>query len=366
MEAAAGSPPKVDYGTPNFFIGPCMIIITNVILIVILLPKYHKKIWSSMRDWQTIKAFVFPMAVMLACFMVYMCGSYGTDYNYLKYSFERDDFFMNPSNALHGRLSDFLLDRVEKVDDTILGPIYDAVPGVLIFAACLMCLIMNYPEELNYMLLSIGTLLICNFFIENATVLPSSFGWGYCKERYYSGLTKAEDFPFMPTPFGGCASMMWSGHTVHTLIGAFFFLSVLELEFPRVGRVLKMEYLGISIKMWLTWTMGLIEAVMLIFGHGHYTVDILVSFTVVTLFLANDKYRYYCTRFNPFLKTLNRPKTFYENALINQEMVQKLQERYPEIASLLSGEDERLKDKTPEEQSVQPQNQPEEMLAIAG
>lgn len=121
--------------------------------------------------------------------------------------------------------------------------------------------------------------------------------------------------------------MMWSGHTVHTILPAYCILSALEREFEIVAWLTKREFICISVKMLLTWILGFIEAGFILSTHDHYSIDIWISLVLTSQVLSNQKLAYWAGRINPFIKHLDKPKTLYEKVLINRELMSKFLKR---------------------------------------
>jgi len=325
---------QVDRPAPNAAIGSYITISCAGFFSILFLVVYHKRFWNAFRDWKIARCYLLSMFVMIVCGAIYMLGSAGTDSHYLQWAFARKDHILN--DRLGGRLPDRLLDLIPMVDDTYIVPIYDSFPTVLAIVAAIMGCIMVYPAEFNHLVFCVGPMLLFNSIVENVTMMPASLGWKICKQRYYSNINSVSDLTLSNmNPMGGCASMMWSGHCWHTAVGIWIILSIAEKEWEAVARITKKRFLGITVKMYIAWGMSLFVAVLLVLGHGHYSVDIVIALIVGTLVLSNDYWQHACTKLNPLLKHIPHTKCFYTQALENEKVIQALTIHHPHILKAL-------------------------------
>jgi len=304
-----------------------------IIQIAILLPMYYKRFLGSMKHTPTLKAIAFCIMYYVICGAIYVIGGSFTARKYAQYAFDRDKYQRN--DPLGGRLPDRILDVFNVAEDSNLVMVADAVAFVFPLAATISCLILVHTDLLNVMVFQVSVLIVANAIAENVTMLPASIGWKRCKHRSYSDWTSIDDWAFGIGGVGGCASMMWSGHTVHSILPAFCLFSSLEREFGIVARLTKPKFICLPVKGMLTILVGFAEACLILATHDHYSVDIWIAFVITTLVLSNPKIEYWAGRINPFIKHLNMPKTFYEKALLNQKVLTELKTRSPSAFQVL-------------------------------
>lgn len=150
---------------------------------------------------------------------------------------------------------------------------------------------------INRFLFTMAFLYAANLVSEQVTIIPPVLGLDKCLEKI-----KAIEDGTRSSTRGTGLTMMWSGHTVSTMLGTWGFtmglLSMLQPKWWRLG--------GVN-TWWITLTvslMGLLEGVLLLLHWGHYTVDIWIAILMAIFATHSTELAYVATFVNPFLPPL--------------------------------------------------------------
>jgi len=172
------------------------------------------------------------LAVLFICGGIYIsCGMISTR-KYLEWA---------SANKLKARLPDLMLDFIQ--DHNTISPLAierltlasDILPFFLLITGIVLYLVWQYIDILNFAAMTTSFLIINNSIVENVTILPFSSGRERCLELIdldhldKDGILK-EIKTINPLKYttGTCATMMWSGHTVHTMIASYVICSAKE------------------------------------------------------------------------------------------------------------------------------------------
>jgi len=170
-----------------------------------------------------------------------------------------------------------------------------------------------------------SVLFIANSISENLTVYPPSNGLARCLkdlghydpksgEETRHTIKGALDFtiknytPF--NPFGTCTAMVWSGHTVTTMLGVWASLQGLMSALsrtrfaPLMPRWLKPGEFGTWWIQCIVILSGIVMATLVLFDYGHHSVDIFIGALLVLLTTQSRDLAYLATLVNPFLPPL--------------------------------------------------------------
>ena len=104
---------------------------------------------------------------------------------------------------------------------------------------------------------------------------------------------------------GGCAAMLWSGHTIHAMLAGYFFGSAIETDFPRMRTLLCGQ-----LKLVCVVLIACVETALLVMAHAHYTVDMVIAVIVGLFAFTNEDLKRWCVRVNPYLRQLIPAREF--------------------------------------------------------
>eukprot|EP00928_Gymnodinium_smaydae_P029533 TRINITY_DN22210_c0_g1_i1.p1 TRINITY_DN22210_c0_g1~~TRINITY_DN22210_c0_g1_i1.p1 ORF type:complete len:313 (+),score=37.82 TRINITY_DN22210_c0_g1_i1:61-999(+) len=247
---------------------------------------------------QRFGAVLVPVGFCAVANIVYQIAAYFPGKKYLDW--------VESNMACRGgnfRLPDVLLDANwnTRNESDYWATFADLFPVVVIGSAAIYLCVRARYVILNRCLMTQGILILLNMVVENATLMPSSLGYDRCID--YLGINGSADVHMSLSVMGSCAAMIWSGHTMHTLLGAYMFGKGLELDLERINRPLCQV---VQIKAFIVVLLAMIEIFFLTKSHGHYTVDMCLSLIVGMLALTNHSLKEICLRFNrPLLSMLD-------------------------------------------------------------
>lgn len=165
----------------------------------------------------------------------------------------------------------------------------NALPIVAVTSCILACLCARKIDILNFFCIAQALSYLFNAVAENVTVLPSSYGYHRCID--YLRITRAADLPVGPTLenlnlMGSCAAMIWSGHTVGTMLGTYYACRAANIA----GACLPAALLA-----------ALVESALLIADAAHYTVDCYLSILLTTLLVTHPSFESFAMIVNPYV-----------------------------------------------------------------
>jgi len=240
-----------------------------------------------------IFAVAWPLFLCLVANVLYQVMSYFPGKRYLEWMEKQPTCWAN-----NARLPDFLLDAAFSgiSENDIWTPISDTFPTILLVTTFLYLIVRRHYVLLNRTLMTQGFLIFVNGFIENATTLPSSYGHDRCLD--YLQIQNSTQVQFGLNLTGSCAAMIWSGHTLHTLLACYMLGKAFEVDYKN----LRFRFLGVvHVKSVLCVFIGLLEAFFLVMAHAHYTVDMLLAILIGMLTLTNHSLKMVFLKMNPFL-----------------------------------------------------------------
>jgi len=239
-------------------------------------------------------AIALPLMICAILNLIYQIAAYFPGKRYLVWMESQPACWSNNT-----RLPDLLLDLpfTGISEDDAWTPISDTFPAVLLVLTALYIIIRGHYVIANRLFLTQGFLILLNTLVENGTTIPSSYGYDRCVR--YLGITDSRDVNFGVNLTGSCAAMIWSGHTMHTLLAAYMLGKGLEKDFPSLAGP---RICGVfHVKSVIVILLGLIEAFFLVMAHAHYTVDMLLAIIIGLLTLTNHSIKVFCLRLNPWL-----------------------------------------------------------------
>jgi len=280
-----------------------------------------KRILLFITHTQARKTILFNVFELISCMFIYMVMGYFANRRYLEWSSEGSIL----------PLWDVILVQIPKLNEhNELQWIADWFVYMTLFIPVVYCFFYVYVDLLNHLAFMVCVLILNNMVVENVTVMPSSYGRERCLE--FLGLTESnwQTYSFTFSPSGTCAAMMWSGHTVHSILGAYTLLTAMERTYPSMK---KRGNEFIKLKTLVIYCWGFIQALLLIFNHGHYTSDIWVGIVIATLTWSHDRIKYIATRSNPFLKDtpIAQIRARVEDTMELKHLNEFLKEEAPEL-----------------------------------
>jgi len=263
--------------------------------------RMDKRIALLLTNSQALKSLLFNVVELGLSMFCYQLVGYFANWRYLEWSSE--NVVSSGDSGIEKPLWDVILTQIPELNESnALRPLADWFCYASVAVATFYCLFHLYVDLLNHLAFMISVLILCNMVVENVTVMPSSYGRARCLE--FLGLTEENwrSYAFGISPSGTCAAMMWSGHTVHTLLAAYTFVTALERRYPAIKKFWKRSIRSMSGKTIVVYMWGLLQALLLLLNHGHYTSDIFVAMVIGTLTYSHDKLKYVATRHNIYLK----------------------------------------------------------------
>ena len=166
-----------------------------------------------------------------------------------------------------------------------LSQLADTVPLVALVTAVFLCVITKDLEAWAIAIHNQTLLIFLNAICEASTVIPSSYGYERCKD--YLGIEEASEYTAGFNFTGSCVAMIWSGHTIHTMIGVYASCTVLARHFG--CSFLRSSFCGVAeYRTIFMWIAAGVLAVLLLLDKGHYTVDIQLAVIIGTLTLTHE------------------------------------------------------------------------------
>jgi len=262
-----------------------------------------QKIFLLLTNVQAIKSLLFNVVEIVVSMLIYAIMGYFANWRYLEWSSELSQEITGSGGpVIEKPLWDAILSQIPELnEDNALVPIGDWFCFGSMGITTLYCLQNLYVDLLNQFAFMISVLIVANMVVENVTVMPSSYGRERCLD--FLGLTEEtwRSYSFSIAPSGTCAAMMWSGHTVNTVLAGYIFCTALERKYAKVKKVWKRSRTSVSGKVLVVYLWGVIQGVFLVLNHGHYTSDIVVGLVIATLVFSHDKLKYVAIRHNIFL-----------------------------------------------------------------
>ena len=175
--------------------------------------------------------------------------------------------------------------------------IFDLLPsftGLVLIIWQIVALVQRRANYVIHLLFGEGTLLLVNGILHTATVFPDSRDNNpYCRdpEKAVYG-----SWIFYPSSIRFCGDMVWSGHTAHLLL-CIIFIYWISQSYKSLNRK-AFQYSYICIGLFLV----LIEMNFLVIFSSHYTIDVVVAFLVVGLFLTHQKFHQYVDNYIYLIK----------------------------------------------------------------
>lgn len=277
-----------------------------------------RELWTGLCSCLRSNAFargVGATMVMLSYITIssflYACASHNANKIYLEWA---------EKHHVYGHLPDMLLDlhpnlpKIQNVE--LLVRISDLVPTTMI---CI-CLVLSFAKRdlanANALTIAQSIMYLLNMVAENITVLPSSYGYRHCLA--YLQINNSSDavggFSLSNTKLSGsCAAMIWSGHTVGTILGIYYLLSALRVRRLDAGIFCGG---GPSLKVVIALMGSICEASLLLGSAGHYSIDCFLSMLITPLIVTHPSFSRLCFWANPFLTPPEMGKGLLSDASI--------------------------------------------------
>jgi len=251
----------------------------------------------TVADFKSLKAMAFAVMTCNLCVLIYVCFGQFTNKHYLQHYHTTATC---PASC-HERLPDLVLDwptaPLSSFSTRMIRFLSNQIPCSLLMLGTFSGVILNQKEALNHTAGMIAFLILANLIAENVTTMPASIGWNRCQKEL-GGKSMVDEYKFQFSVYGSCAEMMWSGHTVHTMLSTHLIVTIIEQESP-------VRYIGSrnmwSVKTFIVLMSGLIEGALILSVADHYTVDVFVGALLVLILMTNDQFRLLCERMNPWL-----------------------------------------------------------------
>lgn len=182
------------------------------------------------------------------------------------------------------RLPDAFLDHFE--DEPWLIPVADAIPVCAFLGGCVLALNRKDIRTWSLLLNANGFLMIAKCIVEVVTTIPSSFGYSRCCAYLHIDSVDQIQVLNLDTlwrmKWGGCASMLWSGHTVQTMLGTYGLAAPLGSHpgWPNLTPQVMCAMLSASV-----------IGPCLLLCRAHYSADVLLAVFITTIVLTNQGLR---------------------------------------------------------------------------
>jgi len=229
-----------------------------------------------------------PLLICLCVNLFYQIAAFFPNQKYL--------YWAQNATACKSHLPDIVLDLHSLNEANLVTSIGDALPGVALVLGLVLCIVTKDIEVWSITILNQTFLMFFNAICEFSTLMPSSYGYDRCMD--YLGIKSADDYKFSVNLTGSCVAMIWSGHTIHTMLGTYATCTIVGRHYGCAGFLRRTcngsGPEGRTVVMWLAATL---VAALLLLNKGHYTVDIELAILIGSLTLTNDSLRAYQSRF---------------------------------------------------------------------
>jgi hypothetical protein len=220
--------------------------------------------------------------------LTYMTMAFFPNHKYLVWASEHPN--------CGGHLPDIFLDQVLERPAWLEG-VANNVPGLCLGSAALLTILLRDVYVWGLVTNLQSLLILGKLIAENVTMIPSSYGYNTCMA--YLHLNSPADDKFQPgivnVP-GTCSAMMWSGHTMHTMLGTFAVCTLLSRNWGASWLTTRLGGKWPEPRTLLTLASVAFIAPLLLIRRAHYTVDIFIATVVGMLILTHVGVREYIER----------------------------------------------------------------------
>jgi len=293
-----------------------------------------QKIKFLVTNKQAMLSLIFNLVVVIICNFVYLLAGFFANKRYLTHTAPLANASQECNEKIGAPLWDVVLNIMPDHLNIATGltSVADAVPMVCLGFGVVYSAIYCYVDIINHVTFMTNFLILGNLIAENVTVLPSSYGRERCLRFINFTEETVDKYEFGFNPTGTCAAMVWSGHTVHTMLGVYALFTALERTYPGLKNFWNSNRYLPSGKSAAIILIGIIEGLLLLFNFGHYTLDIYLGMLISMLVMSSDKVKWWATRTNPFLKNtpLSVLRSRFDDSLDLRSLVAWMQINEPE------------------------------------
>lgn len=204
-----------------------------------------------------------------------------------------------------GAIPDVILDYLRDIrpeTETALSGVTDGIASYFMLSPIMFGILLDQMDLFSMFAFTYAPMIVLNTFVETATIIPSSMGYARCRSSdLLWGKDVDEIIANVPAGElnGSQASMLWSGHTINAMFGAWFTASMFEREYysyklrqnlPKDANPMPILAEGFWASFWkhiFMWTVGIIQGALLLLASDHYTSDVLISLILGTLMVNN-------------------------------------------------------------------------------
>lgn len=247
-----------------------------------LMRKMRQAPWSC----QLVCVWMQPLVILIVVNVFYQVIAFFPNQSYL--------YWAENATQCKSHLPDIVLDLHDENEANILTTISDILPGVGLFVTSVLCISSKDIDVWAMYTMSMSFLTFFNGICEASTVIPSSYGYDRCLD--YLGIKSAAQYAFSLNLTGSCVAMVWSGHTVQTMLASYAICTLLGRHYA-CSWLLRSSKIGPEGRTLFMWLAAAIMSTLLLLNKGHYTLDIEIAILMATLTLTHDTLQTYMTHF---------------------------------------------------------------------